>query len=635
MKDKKTKKTNTRKGEKGAALVMVLMIAFLLLVASAALLLEASMNTANVTDATAEQQAYYAAESGIQSALDVLRGNTVPSETLALNSVTASPGEESGGMLTYLNPLNLIETRALAAPPTPTPTSTPTATPTPSNPGQTIDFRKAVTLSTSNKSTDNSSEARLSRWLSYNNDYPDRVTIGANYAPQTGMAYKVSLKDPDNTGTSVVYSTSGMIATSSGCNNVSGNNGAIVCGSGANTATITYTPKSSTTLNVTSGTANTDFGSFRITTTGNGSSVSVKTRFIITVLMTAPYVAQKELRGWIETGAISSSGAPTIRFFFDSQAFLVMGSQITLSDGTLVVTSTLAGYRIAPNTNPSGGVTTLNATMTACEPTRLVVTATGYGPRGAMKRLETIVQKNFFNGMSAPATLTLVGASGAGFQFNPGSSAVVTYSGDDIASTLFIPPIGTTNNANLALVTDSVDGLPPHPFNGTVVGTASNVSSEMPWWLQSPSNLNDTLENLKRLAQSSGRYFASGVTPTGFGNNGTARGITFCDGNLSLTGAGGGILVVTGKLTLDGAFNFKGLIIVTGAGGVERNGGGNGDLEGNVVVAPYDKTNLNNPFLTPKYDLSGGGNSTIRYNSSNVVNGMLAVSNFVQGVVEK
>ena len=51
MKDKKTIKADARKGEKGAALVMVLMIAFLLLVASAALLLEASMNTANVTDA--------------------------------------------------------------------------------------------------------------------------------------------------------------------------------------------------------------------------------------------------------------------------------------------------------------------------------------------------------------------------------------------------------------------------------------------------------------------------------------------------------------------------------------------------------------------------------------------------------
>lgn len=61
-----------REKEKGAALVMVLMLALLLLIASAGLLLEVSMNTANVTDAIAEQQAYNAAESGIQSALNVL-----------------------------------------------------------------------------------------------------------------------------------------------------------------------------------------------------------------------------------------------------------------------------------------------------------------------------------------------------------------------------------------------------------------------------------------------------------------------------------------------------------------------------------------------------------------------------------
>ena len=46
-----------RDGEKGAAMVMALMITFLLLVASAGLIMESSMNTQNVTDATAEQQA--------------------------------------------------------------------------------------------------------------------------------------------------------------------------------------------------------------------------------------------------------------------------------------------------------------------------------------------------------------------------------------------------------------------------------------------------------------------------------------------------------------------------------------------------------------------------------------------------
>ena len=122
---------------------------------------------------------------------------------------------------------------------------------------------------------------------------------------------------------------------------------------------------------------------------------------------------------------------------------------------------------------------------------------------------------------------------------------------------------------------------------------------------------------------------------TKLGDVSTATGITFVDGNLSLSGDGGGILVCTGKLTLHGNFSFNGLIIVTGSDGVQRTGGGNGLLRGNTVIAPYNKANLSAGFLAPKYDISGGGNSTIRYDSSSVANGMTAVSNFVLGVAEK
>ena len=64
---------SNREGERGAAMVMALLISFLLVAASAGLILSTSMNSANVTDLTAEQQAYSAAESGIQSVVNVLR----------------------------------------------------------------------------------------------------------------------------------------------------------------------------------------------------------------------------------------------------------------------------------------------------------------------------------------------------------------------------------------------------------------------------------------------------------------------------------------------------------------------------------------------------------------------------------
>src|SRR5260370_13489922 len=65
-----------RRNERGAALITSLLIATLLLVAGGALIQITSMSAANAIDATAETQAYYGAEAGLQAALNSLRGNT-------------------------------------------------------------------------------------------------------------------------------------------------------------------------------------------------------------------------------------------------------------------------------------------------------------------------------------------------------------------------------------------------------------------------------------------------------------------------------------------------------------------------------------------------------------------------------
>jgi hypothetical protein len=640
MKDKKTIKTKARKGEKGAALVMVLMIAFLLLVASAALLLEASMNTANVTDATAEQQAYYAAESGIQSALDVLRGNTTIIQPIAS---LHEPANASGGeSLAWLNPLGWIETTASAAQSTPTPTPTPSPDPLANK----IDFRKAVALSTSNKSTDTSTAARLSRWINYNyapsgQTVPDRVTVGTGtYNPDSGMAFSVTVTDPDNIGNTVSFNTVGRIVQPDGTVASS-----YTITSGGNSATIKYNPVSPSPKSVTIAgeSANTSLGDFEITYTGNGSGVALSTsvRFEIVVNMTLPYQATKVIRGLIMPGTIKSSSAG-VTLLYDSQVYNFMGSWITVQGVTFVNLPNNSppkiGYEIVPNApNTASGKTVVNVSMTPPEPTRVLVRATGYGPRGSRKQLETIVQKNFFNGLSAPATLTLVGPQTKtgypNFMFEPGNSQNVTYSGDDVVSNLLIPSIGTTNDTSLDVVESLV--LCGKNCKTNIAGFPANVTEEMPTWLQNARNLDDTIESLKLVAKASGRYYTAGQTPPNIGDNANAKGITFVEGDFSMGGAGGGILICTGKLTLNGGFDFNGLMIITGAAGVRRSGGGNGEIHGNMVVAPYDKTNIAGGFLPPQFDTRGGGNSEMRYNSSSLANGMLAVSNFVQGVAEK
>lgn len=602
MKKQSVKQIRNRENERGSAMVMALLVSFLLLVASAGLILESSMNSQNITDATTEQQAYNAAESGIQSAMNVLRGNVVPNPLLD----TSKPATDAANK---------------------------------------IDFIKALQLSTSNLSADSTTYPRLSRWLGYDSTCTDRVVIGAATCnTQSGYAYTLSISDPDNTGGVVSYNTTGRLFDNDGTDTAQK-----TYGTNPNKVVVKYYPVTVTDLNTSAGAANTNFGRFNVTITGTGASIAAFNRFEIVIAMTKPYTANRVIRGYIETNAGATNLPPKI--IFDAQTFTLIGSTMMLNfawgspqNVSVIGPPQRYGYEATLNLGDS----VLTGTITSPEPTRLLLKSTGYGPRGSEKRLEAIIQKNFFNGMSAPATLTLVGppsttSPNTAFTFNPGSSNVTVYSGDDAVSTDIIPPIGTTNGTNLDTVQASVDGQPPHPFNGTVIGAPSDVSGEMPNWLATPAALDAVVRSLATVAQSSGRFFPSGQQPATFGDNTTGQGITFCDGDCQFTGNGGGILVVTGKLTLSGSFSFNGLILVTGQAGVDRSGGGNGTIQGNIVVAPYVGSRIEDgidptstaTFLAPQYNLSGGGNSTVVYNSASVAGGLVAVSNFVLGVVEK
>lgn len=593
--------TAKRKGEKGAAMVMALMVSFLLLAASAGLLLESSLNTQNVSDATAEQEAYNAAESGIQSAVNVLRGHVVPNPLLD----STKPATDDANK---------------------------------------ISFVKALRLSTSDISSDTSTTPRMSRWLTYDGTCNDRVVLGGSGCNvMSTYGFNVELSDPDNTGSQVSFTTTGRFFDSDSLDITQKTYGA-----GGNTLVVKYYGTTQTNLNVSAGATPTNFGRFNVTIAGGGASIVAFNRFEIQIHMTKPYNETRVIRGYVETNT-SASNPPKI--IFDAQTFTLQGSTMILNFGwgsPQNVSDLGPPQRYGYEATMSTGDNIVAGTIDSPEPIRILVRSTGYGPRGAMKRLEAIVQKDSFNDLTAPATLTLVGPTStsspaSSFLFNPGSSSVTVYSGDDVSSTDIIPPIGVMNPTNLNTVEDSVTGQPPHPFNGTVVGSPSDVSPETPDWLASPLALDSTLKGLANVASSSGGFYASGTTPTSFGDNATGQGITFCDGNCTFSGNGGGILVVTGILTFSGNFNFNGLIIVTGPGGVTRSGGGTGTIQGNMVVAPYIGSGMRDgidptatdSFLAPQYDLSGGGNSTVQYNSKSVANGLIAVSNYVLGVVEK
>jgi hypothetical protein len=97
---------------------------------------------------------------------------------------------------------------------------------------------------------------------------------------------------------------------------------------------------------------------------------------------------------------------------------------------------------------------------------------------------------------------------------------------------------------------------------------------------------------------------------------------------------GGGLLIVTGNLTLHGNPDFEGLILVLGNGHVTRDGGGNGDIYGAISVAKFP-TNASGGFQAPYFDTSGGGTSLMQYDSSAIRKALNLSSPSVQGVHEQ
>jgi hypothetical protein len=656
--------TRTRKGEEGAAMIMALLVSFLLLTASAGLLLEASMNAANVTDAVAEQQAYHAAESGIQSAVHILRCQK-----------NANPGCEQ----VIGDPLYNADLDA-------------------THEANQINYSRAADPLTSNTTGQEADPARLSRFINYNSTCGPDADVLCVALNQNGYAYALEIDDPDNVSSFVSFSFNGRLVENDGGTELLSRTYA-----GATPdhwLKVSYTaPAAFTDYDMSGGPLTTSFGVLSITQGPSGGAiVQADNRFEVILRMTRPYDAVKSIRGWI----LKTNSANEIpKVIFDSQTLTFVGSAITLdlsatpSSGWSNIEIVdppdppIDNFKIGYRAQASLGNNVIGATMTPPEPVRLFIKSTGYGPRGARKELQAIIQKNFFNGLTAPAALTLVGPHRTGYDailnptapvdevashffFSLGQSAVLKYSGQDQVSTDIIPPIGTNNPQSLICVEDYILNVSPdpdgqcsdsypngsNPFHGEIQGSPTDVTVDMPYWLQSPAALDREIHKLAGTARSSGRFFANGVTPSGLGNFASGTGITFCDGDVEVsnngagaTGDGGGILVVTGKLTIRGAWNFKGLIIVTGPEGIDRSGGGGGDAEitGNVVVAPYvnnkivdsfdiDGNPVDDPagiFLAPHYNMDGGGNSNLQFNSQSLQAGLTAISNFVLGVMEK
>lgn len=259
------------------------------------------------------------------------------------------------------------------------------------------------------------------------------------------------------------------------------------------------------------------------------------------------------------------------------------------------------------------------------EPDRLRLRVTGYGPKGAIKKLELIVNRTNFDYDPVATIMMRSSDDGTPMTFTVGDSAAKEYSGyDHGGSSNTLPSFGSNTDADMAIQVDAAN-------KGTVATPVAGKfgTSALPSWLQSADQARAFIRTQKANAISQGRYFDSF---SGNAGSSSSPAFTFVEGDCDLDG-GAGLLIVTGNLEMNGNPSFEGIILVLGEGSVNRNGGGNGNIYGSITVASFDVDGTGG-FLAPSFTTNGGGNATIQYDSEAVRRALNMSGPLVMGVRE-
>ena len=315
-----------------------------------------------------------------------------------------------------------------------------------------------------------------------------------------------------------------------------------------------------------------------------------------------------------------------------------------------VTTDASARFQVTLIMDPDNQDTTANCAIATYKPDRLIIRVTGLGPGNSQKNMEIVVSRYTLD-YPVNAVVTLPNGSGNSLGFALGDSNVTKASGVDASGTCGTIPAFAVSNNDFNTTNNVLDGCDP---DGSNCGNGPNVTPENPMvlvsgntpsFLQSVENARLFLygpEGMKNLAINQGRYFTSGAeaiaSTAGLGASNPDGVLTFVDGDMVLEAgdpSGQGTLIVTGKLTLKGSFNWNGVIMVLGGGDVLRNGGGQGNIYGAMFVAKFDKVGLSSDvFKAPTFDTTGGGSSNIQYSCSAIDMAKSVGGHSIKGVRE-
>lgn len=575
-----------RRSERGVALLTMLMLATLLLSAGGALVMTTMMSATTAIDATAEMQAYYGAEVGLQQSMNALRGHVYKGA----------------------------------------------ATPK-------IDLRSVVEPSVSNVDDDpatDSNVARMSQWLPYTDTttYPSRIAVGSADNNGTSIAYSVSVRDIDPDSKIVTYSTSGQFEVGDSACTVEDGGLSLKCANGVNSIKITYVPQPSTTVTAYPATVS-NMGSFTVSMTGVGYDIDKDDAAVFRLIInqTGPWASRDTFIATV-WGEIKDT-ASSARIDFIGSTVKASGTQYALCGG--------CDPLHLNHPTKKGPTTAISATVTAPQPRRILVQSTGYGPKGAIKKLEMIVRKGVFD-LDAPAPLTVQGASdGTAPTFDTGSSGSKEYSGvDQYGTEGQLPTIAITGTD----ISTIKAGIPkPDTLASPMLAVLDNsavpagttiptVSALTPDFLQTADAARDLLNDLQNSAESLDRYYkpAAESVHTVTSANTSATKMTFVDGDCEIEG-GSGLVIITGNLSMKGNPNFSGVVLVLGGGSVLRDGGGSGTIAGAMIIAKFDRYGTGG-FLAPSFITKGGGDSKFFYNSFSVTQAMASISAVPGGIRE-
>lgn len=587
MNTHKSKTESFNHPESGAALVTVLLITFLLGTACIAMLSAAGASARNSTDVLSETKAFYAAESGIQAAVNALRY-----------------GGDDGGPVNYKDAVNGF-----------------------ANSG---DLRTGVGITTG---------------LTYLNCSGDsRVQISGD----CNNSYKIAVRDPDNSMSSLAFRTYNTVPNT-GFRRANTSDSfqptRQFTSSGPGVTTISWVPNTPNptllSFDADTPTAATPIGGFKVANAGPGGAVfDSDTEFKVFYELMLPGNP-----GWVISGTISTAGAVTVL----SYTYVVTGSKIDLCGGNcgFLQIPPVANGLAEATTNVNAVIwpkepTRLLVTATGVGPNRSNKQLEAVLQKSPLDGMNSVSPFSMNGPCSEPGNPSNTAV------FQAGTSNTTTYSGAS-AGGVTAPAFAFNSGCNLTTANAWIaQHLTPNGQNQTPQvspAPAQFETTQLPEWQRTPQQMDSKVQIYRAQAQYSGTYqnpWPQKITNPGYveGQTGPITTVTFCEGDCEVDGAlGGGILVVTGKLNSLGGFGFKGLILVTGPGGWERKGGGCGAIVGNVVISPYTAANVtSNAFtLPPKYEITGAGCSGVTYASlDDLFEGEnSALTNFIRGVAEK